>query len=291
MGQTHYRGVHPEALGDAVVKASKSSSKGAKPKAPAGRHAGPAAAKPGKAAPPKRAVAPKPAAKPTAAKSSAVKSRAAAAPGKPEKAAKPASPAKGKAALGKSEKGKAADGAKPVTAKVANNGKAGKGQKPAKPEAVVLKAAKEAKDPKDGPPGRMRDPIAPIDTIRTPAKADDLKARLGRISTVIVQLRTLKRTLERSFFEVGELLTEVNDSRLFEVKGYGSLEAFLDRETELGSSTGVRAMRAITIFQKAAAESAGFSRISAALRALDGEPDAPTALDRHSLASLPPHKL
>ena len=137
----------------------------------------------------------------------------------------------------------------------------------------------------------MRDPIAPIDTIRTPAKADDLKARLGRISTVIVQLRTLKRTLERSFFEVGELLTEVNDSRLFEVKGYGSLESFLDRETELGSSAGVRAMRATTVFQKAAAENAGFSRISAALRALDGEPDAPSVGERHSLGSLPPHKL
>ncbi|MCB9658965.1 MAG: hypothetical protein H6726_15040 [Sandaracinaceae bacterium] len=144
---------------------------------------------------------------------------------------------------------------------------------------------------KGTPPGRMRAPIAPIDTIRTPAKADDLKARLGRISGVIVQLRGLKRSLERSFFEVGEVLHEVNESRLFEVKGYSSLEAFLDRETDLGSSAGMRALRAVGVFQREPAEAAGFARVSAALRALDGEPDAPSVGDRHTAASLPPHKL
>ncbi|MBK7774301.1 MAG: hypothetical protein IPL19_13195 [Sandaracinaceae bacterium] len=185
-----------------------------------------------------------------------------------------------------------------VTAKAAPAPAAKKAGKPAKAEKSRTKDSTKAtandmaKDvAKDGTAGRMRDPIAPIDTIRTPAKADDLKVRLGRISSVIAQLRTLKRTMERSFFEVGELLTEVQESRLFEVKGYGSLESFLDRETELGSSAGVRAMRATTVFQKAAAETAGFSRISAALRALDGEPDAPSVGDRHSSGSLPPHKL
>lgn len=277
MGQTHYRGVHPEALGEAVVKASKSSSKGARTKAPAGRGAASVAGLAKKAAPPKRADA-------------AVAAKKPGAPTKPAKAAK----ATGKVAA---SAGKAAAPAKQTKLAVAKAPAAVASKKAAKPAKAEKPRAKESAKAapndvaKDGTGGRMRDPIAPIDTIRTPAKADDLKVRLGRISSVIAQLRTLKRTMERSFFEVGELLTEVQESRLFEVKGYGSLESFLDRETELGSTTGVRAMRATTVFQKTAAEAAGFSRISAALRALDGEPDAPSVGDRHSSGSLPPHKL
>ena len=283
MGQTHYRGVYPEALGEAVVKASKSSSKGARTKAPAGRGAASVAAPAKKAAAPKRGDA-------AAAASKTVRAVTAPKPTAPKKPVKVTKPA-GKAAPAPSAKAA-------VTAKAAPAPAAKKAGKPAKAEKSRTKDSTKAtandmaKDvAKDGTAGRMRDPIAPIDTIRTPAKADDLKVRLGRISSVIAQLRTLKRTMERSFFEVGELLTEVQESRLFEVKGYGSLESFLDRETELGSSAGVRAMRATTVFQKAAAETAGFSRISAALRALDGEPEAPSVGARHSSGSLPPHKL
>lgn len=264
-----------------MVKASKSSSKGARTKAPAARSAASVAAPAKKGTPPKRGVVPAP--------SAAKKVSATKAPQKPAKPVKAAVPAKAQKPMKPAKPEKAH---KPVAAKPAKAPKAVKPAAPAKTAAAVKTAAPQAqKDTKDASPTRMRDPIAPIDTIRTPAKADDLKARLGRISSVIVQLRALKRTMERSFFEAGELLVEVNESRLFEVKGYGSLESFLDRETELGSSAGVRAMRATTVFQKAAAEAAGFSRISAALRALDGEPDAPSVGERHTSGSLPPHKL
>lgn len=288
MGQTHYRGVYPEALGEAVVKASKSSSKGARTKAPAGRGAASVAGPAKKAAAPKRGDAGAAAGKTVRATKAPSKPAAAKTP---VKAQKPAGKAVAAPVTKPAATAKAA--AAPQPKKAAKPKKAEKSRGKESPKSAAKDIAKDVTKEvaKDGTPGRMRDPIAPIDTIRTPAKADDLKVRLGRISSVIAQLRTLKRTMERSFFEVGELLTEVQESRLFEVKGYGSLESFLDRETELGSSAGVRAMRATTVFQKGAAETAGFSRISAALRALDGEPDAPSVGDRHSSGSLPPHKL
>lgn len=295
MGQTHYRGVNPGATGDAVVKASKSSSKSAS--------ASKSALKSSQATPrsargaSERPVAVKASArgKATANASTAKKSPVKASTSKaPSRAATPPSPKAGKPVS------KAVKSAKTAHApKAAPAVRSGKSAAPAAVEAprkavkgTAPKLEKAARPrEKGGAPERMRDPIAPIDTIRTPAKADDLKARLGRISGVIAQLKAHKRTIERTFFEAGVLLQEVNEARLFEVKGYGSLEAFLDRETELGSSSGLRALRATTVFQRGAAEAAGFARISAAMRALDGEPDAPSVGDRHTSTSLPPHKL
>lgn len=228
----------------------------------------------------------------TAASKPAVKKVAKNAPKAAPKKAAPKKAVKSAAASATSKVTKKAAPKKPTKAATAKPAKTAKPIKPSKaPKKPAAQKATKAPRVKPASPGRMRAPIAPIDTIRTPAKADDLKARLGRISGVIAQLRGHKRTLERTFYDVGELLTEVNDARLFEVKGYGSLEAFLDRETELGSNAGMRALRATTIFQRDAAQAAGFTRISAALRALDGEHDAPSVGDRLSAGSLPPHKL
>ena len=109
--------------------------------------------------------------------------------------------------------------------------------------------------------------------MRTPAGADELKQKLSALATLISQVRGLKRTISRSFLEAGGLLITIRDERLFEVKGYGSFEAFLEREVELGKQVSIRCVRAVEIFQPDAALAAGFERVGAAIAILDGDVD------------------
>lgn len=115
--------------------------------------------------------------------------------------------------------------------------------------------------------------IPPRLTIRSPVGADELKAKIGALSTATQQIRALKRGLSRSFFEIGTILVDIRDRRLYEAKGYGSFDAFVEREIELGKQMSLRLVRIVTTFQKEAALAAGLDRASAAVAALDGEAD------------------
>jgi hypothetical protein len=133
---------------------------------------------------------------------------------------------------------------------------------PKKPEPVIT--------PAPAVPER-RSKIPPKLTVRQPAGADELKAKIGALATATAQIRALKRTLARSFMDVGTILIDIRDRRLYEAKGYGSFEAFLEREIELGKTTSLRLTRAVELFQRPAAISGGMDKVLAAVAAFDGD--------------------
>lgn len=175
-----------------------------------------------------------------------------------------------------------------------------KGSKPArpssKPRASAKPAKKKQKDPKVKPksktggqrPAPLR--VAAPETLRgrppkrpptikatsqgvarTPEGAEELKAKIGALATATGQIRSLKRSLNRSFYDIGQILREIKERKLYEVKGYGSFDAFLEREIDLGKLQSLRIVRIVQTFLKEAALKAGLERVSAALEALEGE--------------------
>jgi hypothetical protein len=106
-------------------------------------------------------------------------------------------------------------------------------------------------------------------TLRVPDSAETIKARVAELISIVTKVRSLRRQLERTFFEVGELLTRVERERLFEAKGYLSFEAFVERETDLGKKTAAELVRIAATFRRDAAERHGLVPLAAALRALD----------------------
>lgn len=122
--------------------------------------------------------------------------------------------------------------------------------------------------------------VAPRLTVRAPEGADALKQKIGALATATSQIRNYKRALQKSFFDIGLILKDIDEQKLYEVKGYGSFEAFLEREIDLGKQLGLKLSRAVHVFQRDAALAAGLDRVSAAIAVLDGEVDAsstPTA--------------
>jgi len=106
--------------------------------------------------------------------------------------------------------------------------------------------------------------------VRTGDK-QELKAQLGRLSGATSQIAGLKRNLAKTFFDVGVILNQLKEQRLYEVKGYGSFEAFLERELDLNKVTCLRMARIAEVLKREDAVAAGLERSSAAVAALDGE--------------------
>lgn len=154
----------------------------------------------------------------------------------------------------------------------------------------VAKAAPAVDASKKPGAGALRAPA------RTPERAEELKAKIGALATATGQIRALKRSLNKSFHDVGQLLREIQLRKLYEVKGYGSFEAFLEREIDLGKQLSLRILKISQIFQRDAAVSYGLDRSIAALASLEGEVEsqastpatAPTAAGTRS--PIPPHK-
>lgn len=115
------------------------------------------------------------------------------------------------------------------------------------------------------PPGSARA------TIRVPTGAEEIKAKIGELHNQTQKIRTLRKRLDKGFFEIGQVLTEIQQQELYVAKGYGSFEAFLERETDLGKQTALKLIRIAHTFQKDAALDYGMDRLFAALAALDGE--------------------
>jgi len=130
-------------------------------------------------------------------------------------------------------------------------------------------AARNATPP---PPGSARA------TLRTPQDADELKARLTELSQAIARIRTLKRTLPKDFWEVGSLLVQLQEQRLFEAKGYATFESFTERELEFGKATAQRLVRIPKVFQEGAAREIGLAGLMIALESIEGDRESQTRI-------------
>lgn len=141
-----------------------------------------------------------------------------------------------------------------------------KGSKPQKPASASGARPGTLLTPPTPPRSRL--------SVREPAQADDLKMKIGALATAINQIRAVKRSIQRSFWDVGLILVDVRDRKLYVAKGYGSFEAFVEREIELGKTISLRLVRAVEIFVREPAVAAGLDRVLSAVAAFDGETEA-----------------
>ncbi len=110
-------------------------------------------------------------------------------------------------------------------------------------------------------------------TIRTPSGADDIKQKIGDLHNSLVQIKSLRKNLAKSFYDIGHILRDIQAKRLYEAKGYGTFEAFLEREIDLGKTTALRLVRVVATFLKEAAQEHGMERVMNALSALEAVAD------------------
>jgi hypothetical protein len=106
-------------------------------------------------------------------------------------------------------------------------------------------------------------------TIRSPTGAEDIKAKIGDLHNALVQIKALRKNLGKGFYDIGHILHDIQLRRLYEAKGYGTFEAFLEREIDLGKTTALRLVRVCTTFLKEAALEHGMDRVIGALTALE----------------------
>ena len=107
-------------------------------------------------------------------------------------------------------------------------------------------------------------------TIRIPTGAEDIKQRIGDLHNSLVKIKALRKNLNKGFYEIGNILKDIQGRRLYEAKGYGTFEAFLEREIDLGKTMGLRLVRVCTTFIKEATHEYGLDRIINALTSLEG---------------------
>src|SRR6266545_125562 len=113
------------------------------------------------------------------------------------------------------------------------------------------------------PPGSARA------TIRVPTGAEELKAKIGELHNALLQIRSYRKNLNKGFFDIGGVLRDVQQRKLYEAKGYGSFEAFLEREIDLGKTTALKLIKVSSIFAKPAALEYGMDKLFQSLQVLD----------------------
>ena len=126
-------------------------------------------------------------------------------------------------------------------------------------------AEARARAAQPAPPGSARA------TIRVPHEAEAIKAKITELFNQTTKIRTLRKRLDRGFFEIGEILSDIQQNDLHQAKGYGSFEAFLEREVDLGKQTSLKLIKIAHTFQRDAALDYGMDRLIQALAALEGE--------------------
>jgi hypothetical protein len=179
-------------------------------------------------------------------------------------------PAKGKAADAKGSK----NGAKPAAGKADKTPEAPKrklGLRGAAPWAA-RHAAKHAAEAR----ARAAEPPLPGSaraTIRTPVMAEDIKAKIGELHNSLQQIKGLRKNLAKGFYDIGLVLRDIQARQLYQAKGFGTFEAFLEREIDLGKTTALRLVRVVTTFLKDAAQEHGMERVMNALSALEAVAD------------------
>jgi hypothetical protein len=120
-------------------------------------------------------------------------------------------------------------------------------------------------------------------TIRVPTGAEDIKQKIGDLHNALVQIKGFRKNLGKGFFDIGLVLKDIQARRLYEAKGFGTFEAFLEREIDLGKTTSLRLVRIASIFQREAALELGMDRLFNGLLAIE----APLESDRGS-GKIPP---
>ncbi len=113
-------------------------------------------------------------------------------------------------------------------------------------------------------------------TIRTPIDAEDIKSRIRDLHAALAQIKTYRKNLHKTFFDIGVVLKDIQTRRLYEAKRFPSFEAFVEREIDLGKTTSLRLVRVASLFQKEGALELGMERLFTAIQAIDtaGEPEA-----------------
>ena len=259
-----------------MAKAKASSAKRGKPTVKA-RPAPATKAKPAKSAKPARSAKPAKSAKP-ARPTKPVKSAKATKPARSTKPVTPAKPAKA------TKPTKAAPAAVVVSAPVveeASSGGVSIKKKKVKRGAPPMLPRRLARRPLPSPgtpplPPKATQPGSLHAPARSPDGAEGLKVRLMAVINLLGKLRGLKRSINKQFWEAGLVLAELSRPELYQAKGYGSWESFVEREIErelaIGRTTAEELRRIVRLFQRDAAEELGFERLRGALRALFPEP-------------------
>lgn len=124
---------------------------------------------------------------------------------------------------------------------------------------------------------RNREPPKPGSaraTLRTPQEADRIKASIGELHGLLQKLRALQKNINEGFFELGEILIVIEARKLYEAKGYSSIEAFAEREIGIGKGLAQKLVRIPSVFQASAAKGL---KLDALVRALDAIDQAPQA--------------
>ena len=179
---------------------------------------------------------------------------------------------------------------------------------PPKAAAKVVKviAAEKKERPASRPPVATAAPVVSVPRVEpvrlhgsehgaAVSKTDHLKARFSALSSATTQIKTLKRAIQKNFFDVGVQLDRIRDEKLYEVKGYGSFESFVEREVDLDKVTCMRLARLARSMVREAALEVGMERACAAMAALDGEALVPSGSGTYpvtgsALTTLPAHK-
>jgi hypothetical protein len=138
--------------------------------------------------------------------------------------------------------------------------------------------------PPGSPPPPPRAPMMPGSLhapARAPEGADLIKKKLGTINNLLTQLKGMKRSIGRQFFEVGIVLTKLADPDLYKTRNYASFDAFVEREIEreinIGRSEVAALVRIVKVFQRDAAEEIGLEKLRAALKVLYPDASAPAS--------------
>ncbi|MDH5671698.1 MAG: hypothetical protein OEZ06_06085 [Myxococcales bacterium] len=166
-------------------------------------------------------------------------------PAKPEKNGKSAMPSKDE---------KTAAPAEPNPAPSPDGKASGKAS-----AAKATKASKTPKAPKAQAKGEAGE------------SKNQLKARFAQLSSATHEISGLKRSLQKTFFDVGLILQRIQNERLYEVKGYGSFESFVEREIDINKAVCMKTTRIVEVLPREEALAAGLERSAAAVAALDGE--------------------
>jgi len=125
-------------------------------------------------------------------------------------------------------------------------------------------------------------------TIRTPTGAEDIKQKIAELHQALTQIKALRKNLAKSFYDIGVILRDVQARQLYLAKGFGSFEAFLEREMDLGKTTSLRLVRMTQVFLKEAALEFGMDRLINALITLEAIPDAPGSAIKLESSKIPP---
>jgi hypothetical protein len=125
-------------------------------------------------------------------------------------------------------------------------------------------------------------------TIRTPTGAEDIKQQIGALHNCLVQIKALRKTLHKSFYDIGNVLRDVQARKLYLAKGYGTFDAFLEREIDLGKTTSQRLVRITQVFLRDAALEFGMDRCINGLLALESVPEAAGSSIKLEGAKIPP---